>query len=286
MPPETLAQSLPGILNNIGDWIVPAIIVIIMFGGWIKGMLGTIKKKQQERRRQEFGGLRGDRPDPSDMEAVLAERRRRLAESGGASSHARSQEPTVIQLDDPSPANLTMAERIARARAQAQYQQRKQRLQQPGGAAGTPTAAPPSPAPRPQPRPGQRTQPQPQPRPQPSRPTPPRPPARPQPQPARAASQPPRQPFPQAPPRPESPHGRRSLSTEEPAAATPTGRLPIDQTAVGTGNALPHVREGASPVVEKLPRLNRAELRRAVILKELFSPPVSMRDPLQDDRPL
>jgi len=107
-----MQHSLTLTLAAWSDWIWIALVGATVVGSWI----GNIKKQQQEQRKRDEG------PGALELAEMAARRREQLRQA----SRQRTQANTSGGGLTGEPGNLTMAERIARARAKAQYEQRTQ----------------------------------------------------------------------------------------------------------------------------------------------------------------
>lgn len=109
-----MQQSLITTLAGISDWIGPIVILAFVVGPWI----GSVLKKSGEQRQREEGGVEVS----AELDQMAAHRREQLRQA--ARQRTRMQAPSGLSPGEPG--NMTMAERIARARAKAQYEQRAQ----------------------------------------------------------------------------------------------------------------------------------------------------------------
>ncbi len=107
-------------LGGIESWIVIALLLAPAIAGWIK----KAKKDQQKQREIDEGGA------SMELEQMAAKRREQLRQASQQRAQANlsggSASGSHTSGGGASPGNMTMAERIARARAKAQYEQRAQ----------------------------------------------------------------------------------------------------------------------------------------------------------------
>lgn len=119
----TLAQQF-----DVIEVIIYGIGAVIFVGSMISSSLSKNKKKGGGAKRRPRGG-RADSGGRPSMDDLAAKRRRELQQKaqqrrqGGGSPPSRPGSPGG---PTPDPSNMTMAERIARARAKQQYEQRAQ----------------------------------------------------------------------------------------------------------------------------------------------------------------
>lgn len=107
-----MQDSLTLTLASWTDYIWVVLVGATMVGSWI----GNAKKKQQEQRKRDEG------PAAVELEEMASRRREQLRQA----SNQRAQAQNQPRAAGGEPGNMTMAERIARARAKAQYEQRAQ----------------------------------------------------------------------------------------------------------------------------------------------------------------
>jgi len=107
-----MQHSLTLTLAAWSDYIWIALVGATVIGSWI----GNIKKNQSEQRKRDEG------PGALEIEEMAARRREQLKQASRQRAQAN---PSPGGAAD-EPGNMTMAERIARARAKAQYEQRAQ----------------------------------------------------------------------------------------------------------------------------------------------------------------
>ncbi len=100
---------------DLTDFIWIGIVVVSIVGS----MIGNVLKQQKEKRDREVGGS-------EELEEMAARRREQLRQATRQRGQPQAQAPQTGGTASGEPGNLTMAERIARARAKAQYQQRGQ----------------------------------------------------------------------------------------------------------------------------------------------------------------
>ncbi len=112
-----MQHSLTLTLAAWSDWIWIALVGATVIGSWI----GNIKKNQAEQRKRDEG------PGALELEEMAARRREQLKQA----SRQRVQANPSAGGAAGEPGNMTMAERIARARAKAQYEQRTQEAGRP-----------------------------------------------------------------------------------------------------------------------------------------------------------
>ena len=106
--------------------VTAAVFVVIVFGSAIANLIKKWLETKEQNKRQTQGG---EHQSGSRLDDLAARRREQLQ----AAARQRQQPSAQTRQARPGgtdPANLSMAERIARARAQAQYNKRSQKLQQ------------------------------------------------------------------------------------------------------------------------------------------------------------
>lgn len=104
-------------MQQLINYIGPIIAILVIFGPIVANVIRSIN--QAQKRQQGSPPPDADVPPPSRRSRLDDMAARRRAELGGG-------RPSGAGGGDP--ANMTMAERIARARAQAQYQQRSDEM--------------------------------------------------------------------------------------------------------------------------------------------------------------
>jgi hypothetical protein len=107
-----MQHSLTLTLAAWTDFIWIALVVASVIGSWI----GNAKKKHQAQRRIDEG------PDTLEIEEMAARRREQLQQTSRQRAQTQMQSGDAVE----QPATMSMAERIARARAKAQQEQSSQ----------------------------------------------------------------------------------------------------------------------------------------------------------------